>query len=314
MVFYVLDQNAMRSKMLVDLVRTEFDAVFVIPDTAFVEMVKSDRWEDTMRGSLAALVSVPERTFVSIAVPEAMRIERAELKSINRGDLFPSEFTEFIRELLSALAADRSSTAMDAIRMKINTFRADLLVKEVDPVHEKEVIEGFAALLEAACGPTMAKHLRSGRMERGAQLGLLQLKAPEIFAKALNLDEDQAESFRRSKPLLLRYIYLQLRHAMHWVKSGGLKTAQAKKVLNNRLDQEYVLIASYCDAIITKDQGASEADEDLRMLLDDSRQEELERALADYLGKWPLSAFPSDPVTAIQTAPGKLAASDPIKG
>jgi hypothetical protein len=256
MVLYVLDQNVMRSEALAALVRTEFDAAFVVPDTAFVEMVKSDHWEDTMRGSLAALVSVPDRTFVSIAVSEAIRIEREELKSIDRGNLFPSEFTDFIHEMLSALAAERSSSAMGGIRTKITRFRADLLVKEVDPVYEKKVIERFAALLELACGPTMAKDMRNGRMEREAQLGLLQLKAPEIFAKALNVDGDQAESFRRSKPLLLRYIYLQLRHAMHWVKSGGLKTAKAKKVLNNRLDQEYVLIASFCDAILTEDRNA----------------------------------------------------------
>jgi len=289
MVFYVLDQNVMRSAALADRVRTERNAVFVVPDTAFVEMVKSDRWEDTMRGSLAALVPVPGRTFVSMAISEVMRVERAELKSINRAALFPAEFTELIRELLPALAADRSSSAMDTIRARINGFRADLLVKEVDPIREKEGTERLVALLEAACGPAMAKDLRSGRMDRRAQLGLIQLKAPEIFARALNLDGDQADRFRRSKPLLLRYIYLELRHAMHWVKSGGLKTAQAKKVLNDRLDQEYVLIASYCDAILTDDGNASEADEDLRMLLDDARQDELEKALADYLGNWPIA-------------------------
>jgi hypothetical protein len=45
-----------------------------------------------------------------------------------------------------------------------------------------------------------------------------------------------------------------------------------------------VLIASYCDAILTDDRNASEADKDLRMLLDEARQDELEKALADYLG------------------------------
>jgi hypothetical protein len=273
-VFYVLDQNVMRSAALAERVRTECDAAFVVPDTAFVEMVKSDRWEHTMRGSLAALVSVPDKTFVSLSTSEVMRVERAALQSINRAALFPAEFTALIRELIPALTADCASSAMDSIRNK-----------EVDPIREKEGIERLVALLEAACGPAMTKDLRSGRMGRKAQLGLIQLKAPEIFAQAINLDGGQADPFRRSKPLLLRHIYLQLRHAMQWVKSGGLKNAKPNKVLNHRLDQEYVLIASYCDAFLTDDRNALEADEDLRMLIDDARQEELEQAIADYLGK-----------------------------
>jgi hypothetical protein len=283
--FYVLDQNVMRSAALAERVRTECDAAFVVPDTAFVEMVKSDRWEHTMRGSLAALVSVPDKTFVSLSTSEVMRVERAALQSINRAALFPAEFTALIRELIPALTADCASSAMDSIRTHINGFRADLLIKEVDPIREKEGIERLVALLEAACGPAMTKDLRSGRMGPKAQLGLIQLKAPEIFAQAINLDGGQADPFRRSKPLLLRHIYLQLRHAMQWVKSGGLKNAKPNKVLNHRLDQEYVLIASYCDAFLTDDRNALEADEDLRMLIDDARQEELEQAIADYLGK-----------------------------
>jgi hypothetical protein len=133
MVFYVLDQNVMRSVALLDRVRTERDAAFVVPDTAFVEMVKSDRWEDTMRRSLAALVSASERTFVSLSVSEVMRVERSAQKSIDRAALFPAEFTALIRELLPVLMTGRTSSTMDRIRARINEFRAELLVKEADP-------------------------------------------------------------------------------------------------------------------------------------------------------------------------------------
>jgi len=53
--FYVVDLNLMRNSELMELVRAEPGLNFVLLDAAFVEMCKHEKWEQTMRGSLAPL-------------------------------------------------------------------------------------------------------------------------------------------------------------------------------------------------------------------------------------------------------------------
>jgi hypothetical protein len=281
--FYVLDQNVMRRPVLADLVRSQQDASFILPDTALVEMVKSGRWEDTMRKSFAALASAVSRTFVSLSVSEAMRLEKATMRPVDRASLLRVEFTELVRELIPALTGMGGSPALDSIRARVDALRPGLLAEELDSVAEKSHVEHLVELLEKACGREMSKELRSGRMGRNARLGLIQLKGDEMLIRDFDIDPDEAAVFRRSKPLLLRNVYLKLCHAMWWAQHGGLGTAKPTTVLNHRLDQEYVLIGSFFDATLTEDKQATEADADLRLLLDDARREELQLGLDSFL-------------------------------
>jgi hypothetical protein len=281
--FYVLDQNVMRKPSLAHVIQSQPDSSFIVPDTAFVEMVKSERWEQTMRQSFAVLAPAVDRTFVSLAVSEAIRLERANWKPVDRASLLPKEFATCIRELIPALTSAGGSPALDDIRARINVLRLDLLAKEADPVAEKKGVVRLVALLEAACGPAMAKDMRSRRMSREAQLGLIQSKAEKMLIRDVGVPPHEAEVFRRANPLHLRHIYLRLRHAMWWAECGGLGTAKPTTVLNHRLDQEYIVIGSFYDAILTEDQEAAKADQDLRLLLDDARREDSQRALATYL-------------------------------
>jgi hypothetical protein len=282
--FYVLDQNVMRKPALASLVQSRPDASFVLPDTAFIEMVKSDRWDDTMRRSLAALAPAINRTFVSMAISEAIRLEREDWQPVDRATLLPEEFTACIREIFPALTAARTSpTMLQGVRARIDRLRSDLLAEEADPTAEKNRVQRLVAHLEAACGPAMAKDMRSGRMSHEAQLGVIQAKAEEILATDIGVPPDRVEAFGRSKPLILRHIYLRLRHAMWWVARGGLPTANPATVLNHRLDQEYIVTGSFFDTILTDDREALQTDTDLRLLLDDPRREDLQRAFATYL-------------------------------
>jgi hypothetical protein len=281
--YYVLDQSVMRKPILKNLVQSGHAVSFIVPDTALVEMVKDERWEDTMRGSFAALVSVLDRTFVSLSVGEAIRIELATLKPVDRASLLPQEFATCVRQLIRALTSADASNALDEIRARITAFRSELLAKEVNAVAEKNSVEQLVARLEAACGQRTAKDMRAGRMSREAQLGLIREQANVMLIRDFGIEPENASAFGRSKPLVLRYTYLRLWHVMWWAKHRGLQAASPPKVLNHRLDQEYVLIGSFFDAILTLDSVAKEADEDLRRLLNDNHREELEGELHRYL-------------------------------
>ncbi len=239
MIYYVLDQTVMRKPILHELIQSGQAASFVVPDTAFVEMAKSERWEDTMRGSFAALASAADRTFVSLSVGEAIRTELASLKPVDRASLLPQEFATCVRKLIRALTSMDGSNDLDDIRTRVGEFRSVLLAKEADAVAEKKSVEQLVVGLEAACGQRMAKDMRGGRMSRKAQLGLIQEHANAMLEHDFGIEPGKAPAFGRSKPLVLRYAYLRLRHAMWWAQRRELEAAKPPKVLNHRLDQEY---------------------------------------------------------------------------
>jgi hypothetical protein len=283
MLYCVLDQSVMRKPILNELVQSGQTVSFIVPDTALVEMVKSERWEDTMRGSFATLASAVDRTFVSLSVGEAIRIELANLKPADQASLLPQESAVCIRQLIRAFTSVDASNELDDIRARVREFRSELLAKEANAVAEKNSVEQLVALLESACGHRMAKDMRGDRMSHEAQLGLIHQQANVMLSRDFGIEPEKASAFGRSKPLVLRYTYLRLRHAMWWARRRGLEVAKPSTVLNHRLDQEYVLIGSFFDSMLTLDADAKEAYEDLRQLLDENEVEKLKGELHRYL-------------------------------
>jgi hypothetical protein len=88
----------------------------------------------------------------------------------------------------------------------------------------------------------------------------------------------------QSDSLILRFYYLRVRSALRWIACGGLATAKPQTVLNERLDQEYILIGSYFDRTLTRDRDAEDTDRDLRGLLDSGQAGILAKAYAQYIG------------------------------
>lgn len=234
-----------------------------------------------MRGSLAALTSVVDRTFVSRSVYEAIRIEKETLKPMDRVSLLPNDLTEQVRRVIRALADDHLDS-MAAIRTRINEFRVDLLKREADAIDEKRRLIPLVETMNRALGPHMSRDLRAGRLGSRVRLGLIQDQGEGIFARDLGIASENVLQFRSAKPLLLRQVFLMFRNAMNWAQHGGIESATEARILNDRLDSEYVLVASFFDTLLTRDGGAAEADEDLRSLLDDGRRAEFKEALRDY--------------------------------
>ncbi len=64
MLMYIVDQNVMRRPYLAEIIGSQPDAIFIVPDIALVEMSKSHEWESTMRSSFQALSVVVDKTFL----------------------------------------------------------------------------------------------------------------------------------------------------------------------------------------------------------------------------------------------------------
>jgi hypothetical protein len=275
---YLLDMNVLRSDALEQRIRTEPDALFVLPDTAFVEMLKHDKkWEATMHGSLARLVPIVDRTFVAMSVSEALRFELvgspADRDSLLALDQRP------MREMICAIA-DRDDRRAAEIRGQIQELRPRLMAEQINADAEKRKVMGLVQTLAKALKPSEADDLRAGRMERSAILALI-LRRCERMRKCCGVPEALVSAV----PMAVRIILLEFWNMLEWTRLGGLDGANPSKNLNDRFDREYVVVGSFFDAMLTQDTKARNADNDLRRMLDGSRRDEIFAAYREYLSR-----------------------------
>ena len=223
MIYYVLDQTVMRKPILHELIQSGQAASFVVPDTAFVEMAKSERWEDTMRGSFAALASAADRTFVSLSVGEAIRTELASLKPVDRASLLPQEFATCVRKLIRALTSMDGSNDLDDIeRASGSSYWRRWPRRQMLLPRRKALIVSLWVWRQRADRGWRKTCAAVVRKNGKAQLGLIQEHANAMLEHDFGIEPGKAPAFGRSKPLVLRYAYLRLRHAMWWAQRRGL--------------------------------------------------------------------------------------------
>ena len=135
---YTLDQNYFRSGELKQLIEDRPKAKFLIPDAALLEMCKGPQWRETMRGSLAALSSIPGRVSVSLSVGVAFQMECAELKSME-GRLVDKAFTKVVRLAMNDLKAGSDSPAgLGLIAAHIEEIQPDIEKHELNHVKNQE--------------------------------------------------------------------------------------------------------------------------------------------------------------------------------
>lgn len=266
---YVVDQGWMRSAELSTLIANEPHSRFVIPDIAMVEMSKSGNWEGTMRPSLKNFYPAVSRTFMSLSVGEALQIELKQRRSIE-SDLLPKEFTQFIRGLISELTENREGPTVKRMRAEFNAVFADLLKNDLLESDAKPRLAGLVQPWISGLKPETLSILRREPEDRRFRLCLGQANGAifsQKIAKESGMSDEEADAFLISRPLLLRYVYAFTRHALRWVIKSGWSNVEAGKAMNHFLDQDYVLIGSFFDDLLTKDGEARQAYEDLKIML-----------------------------------------------
>jgi len=267
--YYVIDQNYFRAEELKDLVGQRPELNFVIPDIALLEMCKGDSWLETMRSSLTTLSACPERVFHSMAVGEALNFELEHLTSVG-GRLLPDEFRDFIRSVLCDIRDGTEVAGIAVIAGQIKEAQQDIRDKELHHEQNALSLKTRKDIVEEALKGDALKALKNRKITAQERLDLIRRIAKEILSELLKRsgrNDAEISAFLKTEPLLLRFGYLSVRHALEWATKGGLDSFPAEKVTNDVLDQDYVAIASFFDGLLTKDTRVQEAYEDLCELL-----------------------------------------------
>jgi hypothetical protein len=267
---YVLDQNYLRSDELKDVIASQPSAKFVLPDVALLEMCKGENWRETMRGSLATVAKVPGRVMQSVSIGEALNYELHNLKS-KEGRLLPKKLTNFVRLIMRDVAANNDTgPGVSLVAAEITRVQEEIRNEELDHGRNQASLKTRTKIIESALKPTHLKQLKNGHVTEEVRLALIHSVAHDLiqtFLEEKGYIKNRVRAFLKQKPLILRYYLLSVRHAFEWATKGGIDSFPAEKVTNDILDQDYVVIASFFDGILSKEQRVNDADADLRQLL-----------------------------------------------
>lgn len=269
--FYVIDQNVLRRKDEAFFRLLKHDSVhFVFIDTALVELVKPENWDRNLHAGFARFRDIPHRCHMSVSVHEAVQREMKEGRPAHRM-LLPQAFTTILREIIASTAAERISTEL---RDRISSVRDELMQHDLNPEAAKREVERYVDFLQANLPRNHIAACRQGALGRGVRAVIANRAGRDAYyayARKLEIPYATAAALRRQGCLTWRWLSLRIHHALQWLGDGGLQPAGADTVLRDLLDQDYVLLASFFDGILSKETAVNTAFEDLQWILSGGR-------------------------------------------
>lgn len=267
---FVLDQNSLQSEALQRLISSRAGVRFVLPDASFKEMSKHENFEYTFERALEPLSQAGASVFHAVAVDECVAEELRRLEPVTAVGLLDVEFTQFSRQLLEEIHQKQVGPARAALNQRFERIRRELLEEELNAERAKQRAQELSGPFLRGVKPPVLKALRNGKLGDDFRLAFIKLNSDlmmEGMLARLGHAEEASAAFLAERPMFLRWFNLTVRHSLMWAIRGNPQQVAAPRELNNQIDLEYALVASYFDALLTHDALAREAHADLMHLL-----------------------------------------------
>lgn len=267
--YVVVDQNVLRKTSLEELVNCEPKTHFVVPDVAIIEMTKSEQWESTLLNSLRTLATVPHRVHAAWSVNNALQMELRSLKSIS-GHMLNLDATSLLRAMLLWVATGNESAAIKGILSNTPNSRRVLAYDHLDHADNKNGVEELIEATKRFIPSDLQKKMRGQKVTRNERLDIIFDIATGLLPQILserNIPRGRAIAFMKTRPIVLRYLLTYVWYCTHWITHGGFESFRDSDVTNDRLDQQYVITASFFDDLLTGDNHAKDSFNDLTELL-----------------------------------------------
>ncbi|ANL74253.1 hypothetical protein AMC83_PA00026 (plasmid) [Rhizobium phaseoli] len=253
--YVVLDQGALRHEMLQTRIANDPDAVFIVPDVAFSEMAIKRDVLYTLRRSLSCLQAAVERTYVSVSIQEIVEYEKENGGNVIRLDqLLSGPGTRIGRGLIIG----ESSSDYEAIVQRVTEIEQDHKAL-FDPRKDLGEMQRHVAMFKKSFGAARLKLLRTpGAYTEDIKLGMILL-----IMQSMTRDPEAFAGDVKKRTLLLRLLIL-----IYWAEKDGLDNIKPEKILNDFIDLEFVIIASYLDEIMSLDEKVNMLDRQVRRIMD----------------------------------------------
>ncbi|BDE73482.1 MAG TPA: hypothetical protein PK306_02850 [Aquabacterium sp.] len=267
--FFVLDQNVMQRPALLDFLRQNPQANLVLPDTALVEMSKSEQWEHTFRRNLAPLRAHASRCFMSLSVQEAREIELLQGQS-SHDQLLPEEFAQLLRGAIEGSQASEGNDTLAQIRATMPSLRADFEAHDLNAAAAKEELVTRVLEIRSKLTPQEMQACRDPQAGRLAKVIIARNIGDGIYQaymESAGASIAFARQLKSQQGMCLRWCYMLAHNALSWAVDGGIEPAREKTILNDTLDQDYVIIGSFFSGVISLEAAVTDALTDLRAML-----------------------------------------------
>jgi hypothetical protein len=229
----------------------------LLPDGAFLEFGKGDRFFDTARRSLKLIAPYKELIFSARKVADLMAVEFAEQAPAS--SLIRDDSTAFLRLILEEL--DRSEEA--ALRRMADGPVPALLpaALEVWNNHDqnKHYIKVLHDALKADMQPDKLKALRRSPQEGVAKWLCSQAGMAIVFQglKKRGADDATAYCLTRNPSVSAGFLSGLAGLAVYWISAGGIDSATATQFSGDLNDLEYVILGAFTSKLATDDQRAA---------------------------------------------------------
>ncbi|MGO8530160.1 hypothetical protein ELI49_24270 [Rhizobium ruizarguesonis] len=253
--YVVLDQGAMRHEMLQTRIANDPDAVFVVPDVAFSEMAMKRNVLYTVRRSLSCLQAAVDRTYVSVSIKEIVEYEKENGGNVIRFDqLLSGPGTRIGRGLIIG----ETSPDYDAIVQRLTETEQDHKAL-FDPRKDRDEMQRHVAMFKKSFGTARLKFLRTpGAYTEDIKLGMIVL-----IMQSMTRDPGAFPGDLKKRTLLVRLLAI-----MYWAEKDGLDNIKPEKIMNDYIDMDFVVIASYLDEIMSVDEKVKMLDRQVRRIMD----------------------------------------------
>lgn len=229
-------------------------------------MMKGPLWEATTRRSLAHLSREdPSLVVVGKGIGELLREEQSS--GVPAADLVDEHVTSQFRALLGDLRNGTVST-LAHVRTAIAGAQTHAARQHFDHARNRATVARLVEVWKEEASEEEIKAVRRARPED--ELQIRQTLASDAFTRACvhalkgaGYDDDTAVSLATTPSVSGHHFYGLASLSLRWVH-GGLDTAKDETITNDVADLDYIVTASLCRGIVSREGAVLEHDDRLR--------------------------------------------------
>ena len=243
-----LDQN----KISNERVFTSVQGAFMIPDVAFFENIKADEWRHDVRRSFSLFHKELSRLHIAYPVGELLRRELETRTPIT--DPIDWKGTRLFRKLLV------QHDYVSAIEANVNALRQEGLEPVIHLTDNRRSLSDGIDAIARIGGKDLMRRIRSftstsqPRLEKFAAsiAGLTDCTLPDALTD-LGLPVAGRAALANHQSAFYRTQFCFWAHVFQFALVSPSLDMKDRRLLNDLVDSDYAITASYCDGLETDD-------------------------------------------------------------
>lgn len=267
--YAVIDQNCLRDTAVVTaaIKGARNGRLVLLHYIAIVEMTKSNEWADTLAHSLKILAQYPQGVVAGHATGVLMRREMASGDS--HFDIVDHEWTPPLRRCLQDIATG-SGPVLDALKKTVPPAKKDADDQQLNTAVNKKMLLTAVEVWKEELSKDELRQLRNDDDALFRRL-LAERRMTVTIASGLQNAGYEADTARALAcvPSVSAHNWLCMAaNALDWVIRSGIESLPDEKFNNELCDLDYLVAASFCEELITKEKKMRRLHDHLRHVVD----------------------------------------------